>query len=244
MKLLRKIKNTYSRVWMLCWLQALFAVFGFIGESVAGRFVLNLTFVLQFSLLIVALNFHLKALKNLLNSFWSLTFLLLPFYVIALSRNYFVLDNQWTATWYAIAAVLLALVAWQISTPLYYPMIQWWEYDFRFRPDIKIEVDVDSEHSYDARLSDLRRSGGCVVMFQSVPVGTVFTVKTDVVNNRFKIKAEVISRKEPILGRGFIYGVKFQSEDLEQKQRLKLLVNYWYETKKSKSRSKLEAVKS
>ena len=244
MKFVRKIKNTYSRVWILCWIQAFFAVAGFIGESVAGRFVLNLTFVLQFTLLIFALNFHLKALKNLLNSFWSLTFALLPFYLIALSRNYFVLDNQLTAIWYSCSAIILALVAWQISTPLYYPMIQWWEYDFRFRPDIKIEVELDQDQSVAARLSDLRRGGGCVVMFQSAPVGTVLKVATDVMGNKFKIKAEIISRKEPILGRGFIYGVKFQSEDLEQRQRLKLLTNYWFETKKSKSRSKYEAVKS
>jgi hypothetical protein len=60
---------------------------------------------------------------------------------------------------------------------------------------------------------------------------------------KFGMKAQVVSRKEPILGRAFIYGVRFDTEDLEQRQRLKLLTNYWSESKKLKIRSKFDALK-
>lgn len=241
MKMLHRIKDTFHRVWILCLLQAICAVLGFLGESLAGRFVLNLTFVAQFALLVVILNFHLRALKNLLNTFWSLTIILLLFYAVAFSRNALVLDNTLASAWYLMSIILLALSAWQISSPLYYPMVQWWEYDFRFRPDIRVWVEIAND-GYRARMTDLRRGAGCVVMFQSVPVGSWINVTTDVMTQRFGMKAQVVSRKEPILGRAFIYGVRFDTEDLEQRQRLKLLTNYWNESKKLKIRSKFDAL--
>ena len=242
MKIFYRIKDTFQRVWMLCLLQAICAVMGFLGESLAGRFVLNLTFVAQFALLVVLLNFHLRALKNLLNTFWSLTIILLLFYAMAFFRNALVLDNTLASTWYLVAMALLGLSSWQISSPLYYPMVQWWEYDFRFRPDIRVWVEV-AENGYRARMTDLRRGAGCVVMFQSVPEGTWINVTTDVMTQKFGMRAQVVSRKEPILGRAFIYGVRFDTEDLEQRQRLKLLTNYWNESKKLKIRSKFDALK-
>lgn len=236
------VRDTYQRVWVLCLLQSFCAVMGFMGESLAGRFVLNLTFLLQFALLVATLNFHQRALKNLLNTFWSITIILLLFYFVAFSRNALILQNSLTATWYLAAIGLMGLAAWQISSPLYYPMVQWWEYDFRFRPDIRVWVEENGT-GHRARLTDLRRGAGCVVMFHAVPVGSWINVTTDVMSQRFAIKAEVVSRKEPILGRAFIYGVRFDTEDLEQRQRLKLLTNYWNETKKLKIRSKFDTLK-
>ena len=80
-------------------------------------------------------------------------------------------------------------------------------------------------------------------MFHAVPEGSSIKVTTDVMTQRFAIRAEIVSRKEPILGRAFIYGVRFDTEDLEQRQRLKLLTNYWHETKKIKTRSKFDSLK-
>jgi len=237
-----KLRDTYQRVVILISFQALFAVMGFLGESLAGRFVLNLTFVAQLALLMITLNFHLRAIRQLLNTFWSLTLMLLVFYFISFTRNALVLDNHLTATWYGISFVLLCLSAWQISSPLYYPMVQWWEYDFRFRPDMKVTVHDSDNSEHKARLTDLRRGAGCVVMFHAVPIGGVFSIHTEVLSQRFGLKAEVISRKEPILGRAYTYGVRFAVEDLEQRQRLKLITNYWSESKNLKKRSKVNAL--
>jgi len=240
--MMNRIKDTFQRVWLLCLLQAICAILGFLGESLAGRFVLNLTFVAQFALLTVLLNFHLRALKNLLNTFWSLTIILMLFYAMAFFRNALVLDNMLASAWYLSALFLLGLSAWQISSPLYYPMVQWWEYDFRFRPDIRVWVEIANE-GHRARLTDLRRGAGCVVMFQAAAVGSWINVTTDVMTQKFGMRAQIVSRKEPILGRAFIYGVRFDTEDLEQRQRLKLLTNYWNESKKLKIRSKFDALK-
>lgn len=237
-----KLRDTYQRVIILTSFQALFAVLGFLGESLAGRFVLNLTFVAQLALLIVTLNFHLRAIRQLLNTFWSLTLMLLIFYLISFTRNALVLDNPLTASWYLVSLILLCLASWEISSPLYYPMVQWWEYDFRFRPDIRVTVHDSEGKEHPARLTDLRRGAGCVVMFHPIHIGGTFSIHTEVLSQKFGLKAEVISRKEPILGRAFTYGVRFNVEDLEQRQRLKLITNYWNESKKLKKRSKIHAL--
>lgn len=223
-------------------LQGTFAVSGFLGEAFASRFVLNLTFVAQFTLLVLALNFHMKALRNLYNTFWSLTAVLLVYYLLSFTRNLLVLDHTLNAACYGVAVICLMVGVWQISSPLYYPLVQWWEYDFRFRPDIRGWV-VDGEERYRARLTDLRRGAGCVTMFHMAPVGGILDIETDALHVRFNLKAEVVSRKEHIVGRGYQYGVRFQVEDLEQKQRLKLLTNFWNESKRLKIRSKFDALR-
>lgn len=236
------VRDTHGRVVILILFQAIFAILGFLGESLAGRFVLNLTFVAQLALLMVTLNFHLRAIRQLLNTFWSITLMLLIFYFIAFTRNALVLDNSWTATWYGLSFALLCLAAWQISSPLYYPMVQWWEYDFRFRPDMRVAVHDSEGKEHKARLTDLRRGAGCVVMFHPVPIHGTFFIHTEVLSHKFGLKAEVISRKEPILGRAYTYGVRFDVNDLEQRQRLKLISNYWKESKALKKRSKVNAL--
>lgn len=232
-----RINDTHHRVILLTTFQAGCAVFGFLSESLANRFVLNLTFVAQLALLVVTLNFHHRALRLLLNTFWSITVALLVFYTLSFTRNALVLENTKAAVFYGLAWMLLMLSAWQISSPLYYPLVQWWEYDFRFRSDIRVTAkEGDTDHQ--ARLTDLRRGAGCVMMFQQIPVGTVLEIRTDVLHLHFGLKAEVVSRKEQILGRAYHYGVRFRTEDLEQRQRLKLLTYYWREGKDTKKRSK------
>jgi hypothetical protein len=53
----------------------------------------------------------------------------------------------------------------------------------------------------------------------------------------------VRSKREPIIGRSIVYGIKFVNSDLEHKQRLKLLTNYWRESKKIKIRNKFATIK-
>src|SRR5690606_10960564 len=122
-----------------------------------------------------------------------------------------------------------------ISSPLYYPRVNWWEYDFRFRADIKCWVDIDGQQ-FRGRLSDLRRSAACLELFHHTPVGQLVQIHLEVLNQNFTLFAEVRSKREPIIGRSIIYGIKFIHHDLEQKQRLRLLTNYWRESKKIKIR--------
>ena len=79
-------------------------------------------------------------------------------------------------------------------------------------------------------------------MFQHFPIGQSFKITTELMGKSFNLFARVKSKKEPILGRTVIYGVKFILSDLEEKQRLKLLTNLWLENKKAKIRSKFKEI--
>ena len=75
-------------------------------------------------------------------------------------------------------------------------------------------------------------------LFKSMTVGDPIHISVQILNQTFTLFGEVRSKREPIIGRAIIYGIKFINNDLEQKQRLKLLTHYWKETKKIKIRNK------
>ena len=69
-------------------------------------------------------------------------------------------------------------------------------------------------------------------------VGQRVQISLEILNQNYTLFAEVRSKREPIIGRSTVYGVKFISSDLEQRQRLKFITNYWNESKKIKIRNK------
>jgi hypothetical protein len=71
-----------------------------------------------------------------------------------------------------------------------------------------------------------------------VPTGHPIKINAHILNQNFQLEAEVRSKREPIIGRSIIYGIKFSTLDLEQNQRLKFLTNFWKESKKIKIRNK------
>jgi ribosomal protein S1 len=95
-----------------------------------------------------------------------------------------------------------------LSSPIYYPRVSWWEYDFRYRDDLKIEV-KSFEDVIDARLTDLRRQAGCVAIFEELKIGQeikVQVIKFDEATKRVSLGMkqlqqnpwEFISQKYPI----------------------------------------------
>ena len=109
---------------------------------------------------------------------------------------------------YLFAITFLCLEMYFLFSPIYYPLVRWWEYDFRFRDDFKIKVFVD-EQEMEGRLTDLRWGAGCVVLFRKYEQGVSITVKLDDFPEMDTIKAEIISRRQYSLGRPYTYGVQF-----------------------------------
>lgn len=231
------LQNSYDKVKFCTIIQLLLVFLGFIGEAILTQSVLNFSFIFQFILLMVAFNFYYNALAHLYYSFWNISFILLIYYVVSLSRNLIVLGNPMIALLFFFSIIFLAIACYIISSPLYYPRFHWWEYDFRFRADIRCWVETDGKQ-FRGRLSDLRRGAACLELFAQMPVGQPIVINLEILSQNFTLFAEVRSKREPIIGRSTIYGVKFVSTDLEQRQRLKFLTNYWNESKKIKIRNK------
>lgn len=231
------LQNSYDKVKFLTIMQFLLVLSAFIGEALSTQVVLNFSFIFQFILLLVAYNFYYNALSNLYYSYWNMSLIFGIYYLVSLGRNFLVLSNPMIGGLFCLSLIFLVIACYIISSPLYYPRFHWWEYDFRFRADIRCWVEVDDQQ-HRGRLSDLRRGAACVELFHNVPVGTNIHINVEVLNQNFTLTAEVRSRREPIIGRSVVYGVKFVNTDLEQKQRLKFLTNYWNESKKIKIRNK------
>jgi len=192
--------------------------------------------------LIVTFNFYYQALINLYYSYWNLSVIFLIFEMFSGLRNILVLGNPVIGFLYLSSIVLLLISSYIISSPLYYPLVNWWEYDFRFRADIRVWVENEGNR-YRGRLSDLRRGAGCLEIFENIPQDQMVWINLEVLGQNFTLQGQIRSKREPIIGRTFIYGIKFMDIDLEHRQRMKLLINYWRESKKIKIRNKFASNK-
>jgi hypothetical protein len=231
------LQNSYDKVKFLTILQFFFVIMAHVGEAISTQSVLNFSFFFQFILLIVAYNFYYSALSHLYYSYWNMSFIFGIYYLVSLSRNFLVLGNSMIGVLFLVSLFFLSMACYIISSPLYYPRFHWWEYDFRFRADIRCWVEAEGKQ-FRGRLSDLRRGAACLELFHAMPAGHPIQISVEILNQNFTLFGEVRSRREPIIGRSIIYGIKFLNQDLEQKQRLKFLSNYWNETKKIKIRNK------
>lgn len=231
------LQNSYDKVKLLTILQFFLVLFAFVAEALVTQSVLNFSFIFQFILLLVAYNFYYSALSNLFYSYWNMSLIFGIYYLVSLSRNFLVIGHPAIGILFCFSFFILILASYIVSSPLYYPRFHWWEYDFRFRADIRCWVEVDGKQ-FRGRLSDLRRGAACLELFSHMPIGKSIQINIEILDQNFTLLAEVRSKREPIIGRSIIYGLKFINTDLEQKQRLKFLSNYWDESKKIKIRNK------
>ena len=231
------LQNSYDKVKFLTILQFVFVLIAFISEATVTQSVLNFSFIFQLILLLVSYNFYYNALSNLFYSYWNMSLIFGIYYLVSLTRNFLVIGHPMIGVLFLLSFIFLISACYIISSPLYYPRFHWWEYDFRFRADIRCWVEFDGKQ-YRGRLSDLRRGAACLELFQNINAGHPIQLNVEILNQNFTLLAEVRSKREPIIGRSIIYGLKFINSDLEQKQRLKFLSNYWNESKKIKIRNK------
>ena len=236
------LQNSFDKVKFLTLLQFVFVLIAFVSEAIVTNSIVYFSFVFQLALLLFTFNFYYKALSHLYYSYWNISVILVIYYLVSLTRNFLVMGNPAVGSLFFFSLILLIAAGFIISSPLYYPRVHWWEYDFRFRADIRCLVEIDG-HQFRGRLSDLRRGAACLELFTHSQIGQPVQINLEILNQNFTLFAEIRSKREPILGRSIVYGIKFLNTDLEQKQRLRLLTNYWDESKKIKIRNKFAAQK-
>ncbi len=236
------LQNSYDKVKFLTLLQFVLVLIAFVSEALITHTVVYFSFFFQLVLLLFTYNFYYKALSNLYYSYWNISLILAIYYLVSMVRNAFVIDAPLVGLLFFISLIFLVINSYIISSPLYYPRVHWWEYDFRFRADIRCSAEIDG-NQYRGRLSDLRRGAACLELFSHTQIGQPIQINLEILNQNFTLFAEVRSKREPIIGRSIVYGIKFVNNDLEQKQRLRLLTNYWHESKKIKIRNKFAAQK-
>jgi hypothetical protein len=131
-----------------------------------------------------------------------------------------------SALLYLTGLSLLGVEVYILSSPIYYPRVMWWEYDFRYRTDLKVDIFSEATEKSESRITDLRRNAGCIASFEEIKPGTIIKVESP---RYFKgiLEVEIISKRIYSLGRPFSYGVKFCLNNPEEVSAYNDLLNFW-----------------
>ncbi len=179
--------------------------------------------------------FYYEALSNLLYTFWGLTLFLIAnlviFFFDSLSTHMYAFHGSLTFLMLVVHGIIIYLA----SSPVYYPRVSWWEFDYRYRSEIKINTIFDN-HNNEARLNDLRRGGGSISSFEGFPLGSIVELDFDFRFEHYHFQVIVGSCSRSIPGRPYSYGVKFILETEEDHQAYKLLLLNW----RTRSKVKLD----
>ena len=126
-----------------------------------------------------------------------------------------------------------------ISSPIYYPWFNWWEYDFRYRNDLVAYVTFN-EKKQEARVTDIRRNAGCITLFEKLPVGSSIVVSMHENQNAISLEGKIISVRETTLGRGYSYGVSFSWENELTKEYYSKMKSSWNKGRLQSKRDRVE----
>ncbi len=192
---------------------------------------------------------YLKTIKNRYYTYWSLSIILSFYLAFKVSEQFYQFDRPHTAIIYFLALLCLILNMFLLSSPIYYPIVSWWEYDFRFRDDLKIQIKPEVlsaisqptpsqfEDAIQGRLTDLRRYAGCVSAFQEYKIGDQLLVKaTDSSQESVILKGVVMSKRREYFGRPWNYGMQFKFDSRISRNRYNQLKKMWKNEKNKKSK--------
>lgn len=186
----------------------------------------ELSFYLEGFFLFLILKFYRQSHKDKNYAFWGLT-ILLSLYLVKHILHFTFIDYNIFVLYFAfLAGLFLFINGYIMSSPLYYPRIQWWEYDFRFSGELKCTA-KSQEHQFEARLADLRRNAASILSFEQLPIDSSIEVKIPYGEKVFEISGVVKTTRELIPGRPIHYGVILDEKTEAQKKNLWDLKKIW-----------------
>ena len=174
------------------------------------------------------------SLKKLQYTYWTLTFSFVFFLLFSTSFQ------TMSASLPLIGFLVLKLVElYFVSSPIFYPWFNWWEYDFRYRNDLKAFVSF-GEQSHEARVTDIRRHAACITLFEKLPIGSSIIVSMSEKKNTVALEGKIISVRETTLGRGYSYGVSFSWENELTKEYYTKMKSSWNSSRFKKRRDRID----
>lgn len=216
-----KIKEDYNRLEILHWGHFAFVFLAMTLELFSGLGFLN--WIVTCGLLIIFYRLFSITKRELFYSFWSFSLILILFFLDKIIFEFH--ESLEIKLLYSIGLTLLLVEIYILSSPIYYPRVSWWEYDFRYRTDLKVLIRKEKVET-EARVTDLRRNAGCIASFEEFKVGEDFEIES---NKYFEgpLKVEIVSKRIYSLGRPYSYGVKFTLDSEEKKNSYADLLNIW-----------------
>jgi hypothetical protein len=184
---------------------------------------------------------YYKTIKHRYYTYWMFSLFLFFYILFKINEQFFAAHQSHIGILYFISCLILIFKMYILSSPIYYPRVSWWEYDFRYRDDLRIKVKC-GDLEYDARLTDLRRFAGCVGLFEELKLGDEIIVNAKVDDVTVNLRGQVMSKRRELIGRPLIYGVRFKFDSRGNKKRYIQLVRLWKKEKNKKRRLKFAHV--
>lgn len=231
------INDDFRRAIISQYFLAFFTIVLSLTTAAMDKTLFHLSFFVEIFILIGMFNFYFKAQKNRNYAYWTISFLLGLYILMDILIFTFVTYDIFVLYISFLASIFLFINCYVMSSPLFFPRVQWWEYDFRYRGDLKSLIRCEDK-IYQARLTDLRRNLACVEAFDYLPLGSEINLETQFEGKLYSLKATVKTSKEIIQGRPLRYGIKFSFEDEGSKEILSNLSKLWDKNKKVKIRNK------
>ena len=235
-----KVQKDYERIRTLHWAHFSFlsiALILLMFHDFASLWTLFTILVLVFFY-----RYYLKTVKEVMYTFWTFSFFLLIYLSVGLVKSMFVYDGMGLLTAHLLAIIFLLLEMYILSSPIYFPRVNWWEYDFRYRHELKVDVFCGDDKD-EGRLSDLRRGAGCLVSFKNYKLGEEIDIKLSKKYENLLLRGDVVSKRINSIGRGYVYGVKINFGSEEEKRKFTLFSNKWRSESSFKTRMKFKRLK-
>jgi len=193
--------------------------------------------LVRFSVFILIYSWHFRIVKKLNYTYWTFSVVFIIYFSYKFFGHIFPPNFHKISAWYLLAIGILVGQMYILLSPIYYPRVNWWEYDFRFRDDIKIRIHLKGiEKSVEGRMTDLRRLAACVVSFEDFPLGEMVDIEIVGRNVSSKVTSQIISKRYYSLGRGNIYGVFFHFDTNDDKYSFRRFRKLWVlETRKKRA---------
>lgn len=202
----------------------------------------NLSFYFECAAILILLKYYNKAQRNKNYAFWGFS-IAIGLYVVHKLIYFTFFEYQILIVYFSmLAGLFLLLNAFIMSSPLYYPRVPWWEYDFRYRAELKGEGHF-SGLSFPLRLSDLRRGSASLAIFETLPLGG--KMKIDIIFNEkvYKLNGTIKTLREVIPGRPIVYGIVLEQKSPEARAELIELKKLWNKKKSANLRQKFQEMK-
>lgn len=203
--------------------------------------IINFGFIVEVILLVLVFRFYFQAQKHRNYAYWGLSFLLAGYLALNVLHYTFIDYNIFILYISFLAAIFLGINLYVMSSPLFYPRVQWWEYDYRYRGDLKTWID-QGQDQFEGRVTDFRRGSGCVEVFNHLRLDSNINLSIKLNDKVYLINGTVKTVKVVTPGRPVRYGVKFDLSNDEIKSTYMEIVKIWEEMKKAKLRTKFKEI--
>ncbi len=228
-----EIKKNLITVYVLAVL--IFSVF--IVTRTLEHSIFNLGFLFELVFVFGTLRFYLLSVMNRNYAFWGINIVISIYLLMFILHYTFFKYNIFVLYLSFLAGIFLAINAYMMSSPLYFPRIQWWEYDFRYRGELKAFLRHE-DSNLPIRIADIRRECISFLAFEGIKLGEQIELEIPFGKKTFQIKGILKTSREDIPGRPIRYGLKVDVDDKDTLRIYNELSKVWNLKKKANIRRK------